>query len=345
MIRIGTRGSQLALKQAALVQDALKQVDSQIETELVILHTRGDRIQDRPISEIGDKGVFASEFEQALQKGQIDLAVHSAKDLPVKLMDGLAISAVLKRADVRDVLVVLKGGRIPHLRRDTAERYEIAFPEDEKVRSLSALAEVPCPFRIGSGSRRRQMLAGQVWENVICADIRGNVDTRLRKLQEGSFDGILLAKAGLDRLGIGSNREDIFDFYPLSPELFLPAACQGIIAIEAVEGSAAAEVCKNITDKETEISYLVEREVLLQLSADCSEAAAAWCRRGKKEQNPEAMRAADEKSMEAEDELILDVMYAQNRVRLTCTAEVEEGRRLARQAAQMVKDNTLRGEE
>lgn len=345
MIRIGTRGSQLALQQAVLVQEALKRADGRIETELVIIHTRGDRIQDRPLAEIGDKGIFASELEQALQEGQIDLAVHSAKDLPVKLMDGLVISAVLKRADVRDVLVVLKGGRVPHLRGDALEEDEIAWPADEEGHDRRTLAEAPHSFRIGSGSRRRQMLAGQIWENIICTDIRGNVDTRLRKLQEGNYDGILLAKAGLDRLGIGSKQEDIFDFYPLSPELFLPAACQGIIAVEAVEGSAAAAVCKKITDQETEISYLVERETLSQLSADCSEAAAAWCRRGKKEQNPEAMHAADGQSTEAADELLLDVMYAGNRVRLTCAAEVEEGIRLARQAAQMVKENTLRGEE
>ena len=190
MIRIGTRGSQLALKQAVLVQEALKLADGRIETELVIIHTRGDRIQDRPLAEIGDKGIFASELEQALLEGQIDLAVHSAKDLPIKLADGLFISAVLKRADVRDVLVVLKGGRVPHLRGDALEEYEIAWPENGEGHGRRTLAEAPHSFRIGSGSRRRQLLAGQIWENIICTDIRGNVDTRLRKLQEGSYDGM-----------------------------------------------------------------------------------------------------------------------------------------------------------
>ena len=112
-IRIGTRGSKLALKQAALVQEALLETDRGLETEIVVVHTKGDQIQDKPLSEIGDKGVFASELERALQKGEIDLAVHSAKDLPMALAEGLFIAAVLPRGDVRDVLVIPKGGRMP----------------------------------------------------------------------------------------------------------------------------------------------------------------------------------------------------------------------------------------
>ena len=106
-IRIGTRGSRLALRQAALVQEAFTKVGVEIETEIVILHTKGDKVLDRPLSEVGDKGIFVSEF------GQIDLAVHSAKDLPMALAKGLTIAAVLKRADVRDVLIVPKGARVP----------------------------------------------------------------------------------------------------------------------------------------------------------------------------------------------------------------------------------------
>ena len=297
-IRIGTRGSQLALKQAALVQEALSQADVGLKTELVILRTRGDRIQDRPLSEIGDKGVFASELEQALLDGQIDLAVHSAKDLPMKLANGLTIAAVLPRADVRDVLVVPKGGRTP--------------------------GDNGPAFRVGTGSRRRQLLAGTVWENVVCEEIRGNVDTRLRKLQDGGYDGIILAKAGLDRLGSNSDWESAFDFSPLSPELFLPAACQGIIAVEAVEETEAVKICEKITDRETVLCFAVEREALAQLSADCSEAAAAWCRL-------------------VADKLLLDVMYADRRVRVTGLVNVEEGRRLARYAARTVKGSEEKG--
>ncbi|MDE7246391.1 MAG: hydroxymethylbilane synthase, partial [Lachnospiraceae bacterium] len=149
-IRIGTRGSKLALKQAALVQMALQQADSGLETEIVVIHTKGDKIQDKPLAEIGDKGVFASELERALQDGEIDLAVHSAKDLPMALAEGLDIAAVLPRGDVRDVLVVPKSGRLP-------------FSTEEK-------------FVIGSGSRRRQQQAKRMWENVVCENIRGNLD-------------------------------------------------------------------------------------------------------------------------------------------------------------------------
>lgn len=309
-IRIGTRGSRLALKQAALVQEALLREDDRIETELVILRTRGDQIQDRPISEIGDKGVFASELEQALLQGQIDLAVHSAKDLPARLADGLDICAVLPRGDVRDVLVVPKRGGTPLPRKEMEDKTGIAVTD--------LTTDTPHPFRIGSGSRRRQLLAGRLWESVSCLEIRGNVDTRLRKLKEGSYDGLLLAKAGLDRLEIGAELEKDFDVYPLRPEEFLPAACQGIIAVEAVRESAAADICRRITDVETKRCYLVERNVLEQLSADCSEAAAAWCRRVK-------------------EELVLDAMYAQKRVRLACADNEEEGIWLAKRAAQMVK--------
>lgn len=328
-IRIGTRGSKLALKQAALVQEALEQADGGIETELVVIRTRGDQVQDKPLSEIGDKGVFASELEQALLSGQIDLAVHSAKDLPMRLAEGLTIAAVLPRADVRDVLVVPKGGRTP-----------------ETGRTI---------FRVGTGSRRRQLLAGKAWENVICEEIRGNVDTRLRRLREGGYDGIILAKAGLDRLGGNPEWERDFDFYPLSPEVFLPAACQGIIAVEAAWEAAGmtdvVKLCKKITDAGTELCYVVEREALSQLSADCSEAAAAWCRLERVARDLAATDVSEERDLKmtdaseawdsetvcTEDRLLLDVMYADRRVSLTGMVSIEEGMRLAREAARTVK--------
>lgn len=334
-IRIGTRGSKLALKQASMVQEALLQTEDGIETELVILRTKGDRIQDKPLSEIGEKGVFASELEQALLAGEIDLAVHSAKDLPMELAEGLKIAAVLPRADVRDVLVVPRGGRLPHLRLTEPGRESgvVTVPAGNPLRNDGGIEtefvaaceekESRCIFRIGSGSRRRRLLAGQFWSNVVCENIRGNVETRLRKLQEGSYDGIILAKAGLDRLGIGNEGEqeqsgDAFLLCPLSPEQFLPAACQGIIAVEAVRDSGADRLCRKITDAETELCYAVEREVLARLAADCSEAAAAWCRR-----DGEA--------------LVLDAMYAGDRVRLTCPARLQEGRKMAGQAAGLLK--------
>lgn len=376
-IRIGTRGSKLALRQAALVQAAIAEIDSSIGTELVVLQTRGDQIQDTPLSMVGDKGIFASELEQALLSGHIDLAVHSAKDLPMRLAMGLFIAAVLPRADVRDVLVVPRGGRIPipAFGEAGAGIYGNAQMEERLVRNRETVEGGKPPFRIGTGSRRRQMLARRVWEDAICEEIRGNVDTRLKKLQAGHYDGILLAKAGLDRMGIDAEREETFDFYPLSPELFLPAACQGIIAVEAVQGSVTAAICKEISDAETELSYLVEREALAQLSADCSEAAAAWCRRTssgpeaytafsrgqepavvrKRETSPvQKLETSSVGSLEAayaatlygsqmaypEDSIWLDVMYAENKVRLIGAAEAAEGGRMARRAAKMVKKQT-----
>lgn len=366
-MRIGTRGSKLALRQAALVQDALSRVCDGIETELVILHTRGDRIQDTPISTVGDKGIFVLELEDALLSGQIDLAVHSAKDLPMRLGTGLSIAAVLPRADVRDVLVVPKGGKVPVRRQKVRAACERNDTEKSAFHSQSEPEENGCVFRIGTGSRRRQLLAAKVWENVVCVEIRGNVDTRLRKLREGGYDGIILAKAGLDRLGSNPAWESAFDFHVLSPEVFLPAACQGILAVEAVQGSVAAGICKEISDAETELCYVVEREALAQLSADCSEAAAAWCRRTasapgahapvarwREEALVQRMKASSVKSLEAayaasaymsemaypQDSILLDVMYAENRVRLIGAADAAEGGRMARRAAKIVRNGT-----
>lgn len=335
IIRIGTRGSKLALKQAALVQAALQEADSGLKTEIIVVHTKGDKIQDKPLTEIGDKGVFASELEKSLQDGEIDIAVHSAKDLPMALEEGLEIAAVLPRGDVRDVLVVPKNGRLP-VSAESGPRIVGLFDGGRRT------AERPDKkFVIGTGSRRRQQQAGQIWENVVCENIRGNVDTRLQKLKnidddktacdEMRYQGIILAKAGLDRLDMISRYEAEFDFYPLSPEQFLPAACQGIIAVEALQGSSVMTLCREITDAETELYFAVEREVLSALSADCSEAIAAWCRQ------------------EAEG-LTLDVMYAGNRQQLVCATDsrtaagngkettlLQEGLAMARQAAKLVK--------
>lgn len=326
-IRIGTRGSKLALKQAALVQAALSVADGGVEAAIVVVHTKGDQIQDRPLWEIGDKGVFASELERALQEGEIDLAVHSAKDLPMALAEGLCIAAVLPRGDVRDVLVTPKGGRLPVAKGGGPDVKKSSERDKDGMEKAEAADEGK--FVIGSGSRRRRQQAAKLWENVVCENIRGNVDTRLQKLTGGhsgdgdckgvQYHGIILAKAGLDRLEITSRQDGRFDFYPLPPEEFLPAACQGIIAVEAMRDSTAATLCRGITDAETERCFLVEREVLSALSADCSEAIAAWCRRDG-------------------DRLRLDVMYAGSRTCLTSGAEPDAGLEMARRAAEVMKE-------
>lgn len=299
-MRIGTRGSRLALAQEQQTEEALRKAFPELETACVIRKTRGDRILDRPFADIGDKGLFAAEFETALQEREIDAAVHSAKDLPMQLAEGLCIAAVLPRADVRDVLVLRKDGRTPQ---DSAS------------------------FVLGTGSRRRASQAERLWPGVLCRSIRGNVETRLQKLETGEYDGILLAKAGLDRLHIGEETHPQFRFLVLDPEEFLPAACQGIIAVETREGGEEERLLGQISDAKTHLAFWVERQVLDLLGADCSEPAGAWCR-------------------EEGGALVLDVMYGDERCRrseafsetaLSREAQREIGRRLAEAAAKEVR--------
>ena len=178
VIRIGTRKSDLAVIQTKLVADAIEKASPDVRTELVLRQTMGDKILGKPLLEFGGKGVFVSEFEEGLAKGEIDLAVHSAKDMPMDLAEGLAIVAVPEREDPRDVLVTVAG------------------------RELSGKKEIV----IGTSSPRRQVqieaIGPKLWPGaaVRCEMLRGNVNTRLRKLEEGGYDGILLAAAGLKRL-------------------------------------------------------------------------------------------------------------------------------------------------
>lgn len=243
-ISIGTRKSQLSRKQTDLVIAALQAVYPQLDVETVPFQTRGDTILDQPLWAISNKGkgVFASEFEEMILRGEIDIAVHSGKDLPIFLAEGLEIIGVMKRDDPRDVLVMPQG----------------RTPEECKI--------------IGTGSLRRQQCAAKVFPWAECKLIRGNIHTRLQKLMDGCYDAIILAKAGLDRMGI--TEADGYTFRILSPEEFLPAACQGIIVAEG-KPELAAFVGK-MTDAETKLLFETEREVLMQLNADCSEPAAAF---------------------------------------------------------------------
>ena len=243
-LRVGTRKSQLSRKQTDLALAALLSAHPDLETEIVPFHTRGDIILDKPLWELSNKGkgLFASEFEEMLLRDEIDIAIHSGKDLPVFLAEGLEIIGVLERDDPRDVLVMPKG----------------RTPEEVKI--------------IGTGSLRRQQCAAKVFPWAECKLIRGNIHTRLQKLMNGCFDAIILAKAGLDRMGI--TEEDGYTFCILSPEEFLPAACQGIIVAEG--RPELAELVGKMTHEETKYVFETEREVLMLLNADCSEPAAAF---------------------------------------------------------------------
>lgn len=243
-LRVGTRKSKLSLKQTDMALQALKGTHPTLETEIVPFHTRGDKILDKPLWEIGNsgKGLFASEFEEMILHDEIDIAIHSGKDLPLFLAEGLEIIGVLERDDPRDVLVMPMGRR----------------PEEVKI--------------IGTGSLRRQQCAAKIFPWAECKLIRGNIHTRLQKLMNGCFDAIILAKAGLDRMGI--TEADGYTFRVLSTEEFLPAACQGIIVAEG--RPELAELAGKMTHEETKWVFETEREVLMLLNADCSEPAAAF---------------------------------------------------------------------
>lgn len=253
-IRIGTRKSALALVQTQLVADGLRQAWPGIEIEIVTKDTLGDRILDRPLQEFGGKGVFVSEFENAMMEGTIDLAVHSAKDLPMYLAEGLCIAAVSRREDPRDVLVTVKG-RSPEAGRDK---------------------ETDGCVTIGTSSPRRQLEAVEnrelLWPGagrIECTTLRGNVHTRLKKLEEGLYDGIILAAAGLKRLGLTG--EDAYNLRFLDTRTFIPAGGQGLMAVEAVQGSEAAALCRAIDHSEERLCLTLEREVLRILDAGCHE--------------------------------------------------------------------------
>lgn len=237
-IKIGTRKSKLALAQTNMVVNEIKKYFPSINIEVVHFTTKGDKVLNKPLINIGGKGVFVTEIEDALINKEIDLAVHSAKDLPLKLQDNLTISAVLKRGNYRDTLVTVKGK-------------EIDFSKETVI---------------GTGSNRRKLAFKNLYPNATFKDIRGNVDTRLNKLYNGEYDGIILAMAGLERLDLLSDSR--FTFTPFDYKEFVPAPCQGIIAIES-RNNDLTEILSKINHKDTFYSFQTERHILKILNADC----------------------------------------------------------------------------
>lgn len=233
-LRIGTRGSALALWQARLVGTMLEARGRSIE--ICVIRTDGDRLQHAPLSEIGGKGLFVKEIEDALLDGAIDLAVHSAKDMSVSLPDGLVVAAVLPREDSRDALVLPAGAATPGEAR-----------------------------RIGTGSVRRSAQLRAAYPDAVFLPIRGNVDTRLRKLDAGEYDALVLAAAGLKRLG----HEDRISAR-LSHDACVPAPGQGIIAIETrLDNLDVAEVLPAINDGRSAACFEAERAVVSALGGGC----------------------------------------------------------------------------
>lgn len=239
-IRIGTRGSELALAQTNQVIAAIEKRFPEMEVERVILRTKGDKILDKPLLEFGGKGVFVTEFEEALKEKRIDFAVHSAKDMPMELGDGLVIAGVLPRADARDVLVTRK---------------DVLFSKE---------------LVIGTGSLRRQFQLRRIYSQAICKSIRGNVPTRLEKLRHGEYDGVVLAAAGLERLGL--LKEEDLEYRFFSYDEMVPAGGQGIIAIEGRKEDVLTKMIQEISSQAAYNELMAERKILRHLNAGCHEA-------------------------------------------------------------------------
>lgn len=250
-IRIGTRKSLLALVQTEIVKDALLRAFPETEIEIVKIDTKGDQLLDRSLTSFGGKGVFTVELEAELLSGAIDIAVHSAKDMPMEFPAGLGIGAVLSRADARDTFVSLDGTK---------------------------LADLAPGSVVGTSSLRRELQIKEINPQVQIKLLRGNVQTRLRKLKEGQYDGIILAAAGIERLGYENEEE--FHYEYLEPETFLPAAGQGILAVESrMDDAETAEMLAAIHDEEAACLLAAERSFLKTIGGSCNAPAAAYCRK------------------------------------------------------------------
>jgi hydroxymethylbilane synthase len=242
-LRIGTRGSQLALWQARAVATGLEMRG--IAAELVIIHTTGDRLQQAPLAEVGGKRLFVKEIEDALQRDEIDVAVHSAKDMPAELPEGLAIAATLPREDPRDVLILPRRA-----------------PAGDVAAVLARLGERP---RIGTSSvRRAAQLVARI-PGAVFTPIRGNVDTRLRKLDGGEYDALVLAAAGVRRLGFADRVSAA-----LTIDQCVPAPGQGIIALEIrQDDEACRRALQGVHDRAALVALDAERAVVAALGGGC----------------------------------------------------------------------------
>lgn len=239
-LRIGTRASRLALAQAREVAGRLRAIEPACEAEIVEIRTSGDRVTDRPISRIGVKGVFVKEIDEALVAGRIDCAVHSLKDLPSERPAGVVLAAVTERADARDAAVSRDG------------------------RTLAEIASAGGV--VGTSSLRRAAQAARLWPGLRVENLRGNLDTRLRRLEEGRFDAVLVAGAGLKRLGLGGRATEWLD-----PEVFVPAPGQGMLAIECLGAANGLRerLARTLDHAPSRAAAGVERAFLTRVEGGC----------------------------------------------------------------------------
>ncbi|MEN6350489.1 MAG: hydroxymethylbilane synthase [Syntrophomonas sp.] len=243
-LRLGTRGSKLALWQAEHLTREINRLRPDLNVDLQVIKTTGDKILDVALSKIGDKGLFTKELENELLAGKIDAAVHSMKDLPSKLEPGLCIGAALKRENPGDVLISHKNYKFNKL---------------------------PVAARIGTSSLRRAAQLKAARPDLVILDLRGNVETRIRKMQEENLDAIILAHAGVKRLGLENMISDYLPF-----EIVLPAVGQGVIAVEARENDGEVlKLLQLVDDRETHISSQAERAFLREFEGGCQVPAAS----------------------------------------------------------------------
>lgn len=240
-LKIGTRKSRLAVRQAEMAAAAVREKFPHTETELVYITTEGDRVTDRPLSQMSGKGVFVSEIEKALIDGRIDMAVHSAKDMPVSCAEGLSVTGVLERGCPYDVIICAKGRETGNI--------------------------------IGTGSPRRRKVIEKLFPDADIRNIRGNIDTRLNKLRNGEYDSIVLAKAGIERLGL-----DMTDFVVMDLSYVPTSPCQGIIALETKTDGFAADIAGAVSHEDTYLCFETERYVMKLLGADCTKPTGAYAR-------------------------------------------------------------------
>lgn len=244
---IGSRGSKLALWQAEWVKSRLEAAGAEVEIE--IIKTSGDVIRDLPLTVIGGQGVFTKEIEQALLDGRVDIAVHSLKDLPTTLADGLVLAAITEREDARDALVLRGGGA-----------------GDGPSNGSHSISALPRGARVGTSSPRRIAELKHLRPDLAVGDLRGNVDTRLRKLDEGEYDALILASAGLRRLGLAHRISS-----PIPASEMLPAVGQGALGVETrADDSETGRLVGLLNHPATRASCLAERSLLRALGGGCT---------------------------------------------------------------------------
>lgn len=285
-ITVGSRESKLAVIQSNIVIDSLRKSHPEIDVELLTMKTTGDKILDKTLDKIGGKGLFVKELDKALVDGRADLTVHSLKDMPMQVSEELPLVAFSKREDPRDVLVLPIG-------------------KDKLDKSKP----------IGSSSKRRQLHLKKLYPDMEVKPIRGNLQTRLKKLDEGEFSAIVLAYAGLKRLGLEDRVSRVF-----SPSEMVPAACQGILAVQARK-DFDERLLRDFNDEETKIIAMAERSFVTELDGGCSSPVAAFA--------------------EIQDENItLTGFYVdefENQLTKTVTGPLKDGVALGRQLAQNMK--------